>query len=334
MTHPLHRFGGFCAFVGALFTLTLAPARAAWTSLDLPPLPVSFGNYQMGHLPDGRLVFGTSGDLDRQTTFQTFGPVLLEDYTGAQSWDPSAVAIHSSTLGVIGAGGFFGPSPLYVFDPSNLATPFTTIPNVALQNYSVLFRDAASLYVGGGNGTGGSHAVSYVTLDGTSRVLIDNISTFSGDIALDSAGNLYVTDNDDLGLYEFPATQLALAIALNRTLTLDDGVFLTTLTRNGSIDVDSQGRIWSTGFQGNGLEMFDPGNGLFTTFTPALDNSNYIVRTFEVGGTGYVAYLNAEGFDAGDALTYGFDTVQNLVPEPASGALLICGLAIFARRRR
>lgn len=328
MLHPL-RPAALCA----AFVLAFTPLRAAWTSLSLPDLPVDFGSYQMAHLADGRLIYATDGDIDRQATFQSTGAVVLEDFTNALPWFPSSVSIFSDTLGVVGKGNF-GASQLYTFDPSNLATPFTPIPNVTLQDYSVLFRDANSLYVGGANGTGGKHAISHVTLDGTSRLLIDDISTFSGAMALDSQGNLFVTDNDDLALYQFPAAQLSLAISAQSTLTLEDGVFLTTLSRNSSLAIDSNGRVWASGFQGAGLEMFDPGNGIFTSFTPALANTNYIVSAFEIGGTGYVGYLNASNFFQGSAMTYGFDLVENLVPEPSTGALLLLSLSVFARRRR
>jgi len=333
MLRPLHRLAGLFAAAGSVLLLGAVSARAAWTSLSLPNLTVDFGSYQMAQLSDGRLVFATDSDIDRQTAFQISGAASLEDYANAVSWVPSSVSVFSDTLGVVGKGSF-GASQLFTFDPSNLATPFTPIPNVSLQDYTVLFRDASSLYVGGLNGTGGKHAVSYVALDGTSRLLIDDVSTYSGAMALDAAGNLFVTDNDDLALYEFPAAQLSLAIATNHVLTVSDGNFLTTLHRNSSLSIDALGRVWTAGFQGNGLEMFDPGNGLFTRFTPALANTNYVVSTFTAAGTNYVAYLNASGFSQGSAITYGFDRLENLVPEPASGALLLAGLAVCARRRR
>ncbi|MEQ1860639.1 MAG: PEP-CTERM sorting domain-containing protein [Chthoniobacteraceae bacterium] len=330
MTPILHRLGGLAAAI----TLAVSPVRAAWTSLSLPDLAVDFGSYQGAHLSDGRLIFGSKNDLDRQSLFQTSGSVQLDDYANALTWDPSSVRLFGDTLGVIGAGGFLGPSQLFTFDPSNLSTPFAPIPGVTLQNYSVHFRDAASLYVGGQNGTGGRHSVSYVTLAGTQRVLIDDISTFSGDMALDAAGNLYVSDNDDLALYKFSAAQLSTAIAFQTTLTLAEGLYLTTLSRNSSLAIDSLGRVWSAGFQGSGIEMFDPGNGIVTAFTPALPNTNYVVSAFSVAGAGYVGFINAGGFAQGSSLTYGFDLVENLVPEPGSAASLLLGMLVFARRRR
>jgi hypothetical protein len=330
MTHLLRYCSGLAAVACLLFTV---PARAAWTSLALPDLGTDFGSYHMGHTADGRLIYGSDNDLDRQVGFQLSGAVALTDYQNAGVWFPSSVSLFNDTLGVVGQGAY-GASQIYVFNPSDLATPFTAIPNVTLQDYSVLFRDASSLYVGGLNGTGGKHAVSYVTLAGTSQLLIDDISTYSGDMALDSAGNLYISNNDDLSLYEFPAAQLSIAIATHRTLTLADGAFLTKLHRNASLAVDAQGRIWSAGYQGSGLEMFDPANGIFTPFTPALDNSTYVVSTFSIGPTSYVGFINASGYFQGSTLTYGFDLVENLVPEPGSGALLLLGLAVFVRRRR
>lgn len=340
MLHLFRRFTGFAAVVSSVAAFHGQNARAAWTALDLPTLSTTFGSYQMAHLPDGRLVYGTDNDIDRQTTFQTSGAVAFDDYANAGAWYPSAVAVFSNTLGVVGEGSFSGASHLYVFDPSNLATPFTAIPSVTLQDYAFVFRDASSLYVGGKNGTdpgnltGRQNAVSYVTLAGTKQLLIDDISTYSGGMALDASGNLFVTDNDDLKLYEFTAAQLAAAITNHQVLTLNDGAFLTTLSRNSNIAIDSLGRVWSSGFQASGLEMFDPGNGSFTSFIPAWDNTNYIVSTFSAAGAGYVAYLNADGFTAGSNLKYGFDRVENLVPEPSTGLLLLAGLALAHRRRR
>jgi hypothetical protein len=317
--------------------LLTSRVQAAWTSVALPPLSQNFGSYRMGHLTDGSLVYGSNNDLDLQQG--GIASSVFGDYTNALPWDPSSVAIFSNTLGAIGQGTF-GASAIYTFNPSNLATPFTPIPGVSIQNYSVAFRDATSLYIGGNNGSASNgfgvqqHAISYVKLDGSAnKRIIDNISLFSGDFAVDIAGNLYVSDNDDLKLYKFTPLQLTTAI-LGSPLSITDGQFIATLNKNGSLAVDAKGRIWSAGFQTIGIDMFDPAAGKTTTFVPALSNSDYTVATFSTASDDYVAFINASGSGAGSTLTYGIETTRNLIPEPAAGALLLFGLGTFAAHRR
>lgn len=309
----------------------------AWISLSLPNLASTFASYQMDNLDDGRLVFGTTNQLYRQTTFQTTGTsVSLSPYTNISpnTWSPSSISLLDDTHGVIGIGSG-APGQIYTFNPSNLATSFTAIPGTTIQDYSLLYRDSAGIYVGGANGTGFKHAISYVSLSGaTNQVLIDGVDTYSGGMALDSAGNLFVTGSPNNLLYKFSAAKLSLAISQQQTLTLADGVPLATLEASSTIAVDALDRVWVAGYGQTGLRMFDPQNGLFTSFTPGLANENYVVGTFSDGSHNYVSYLNAAGFSQGDALTYGFDRVENLVPEPGSGALLLVGLAVFLRRRR
>ena len=120
----------------------------------------------------------------------------------------------------------------------------------------------------------------------------------------------------------------------HKTLALTDGTFLTTLDVDGSLAVDAQGRIWAAGFQKSGLEVYDPRNGTITPLLPALDNPNYVVSTFSAGGINYVGYINASDSTTGSTITYGFDRLENLVPEPASSALMLMGLAAFTRRKR
>ncbi len=317
------------ALAASFFTSTL---DAAWTSLTLPNVPNTFGSYQAANLPDGRLLYASKDALGRQTTF---GSSPLDAFQNPQSWDPSDVTVFGNTVGVIGVGGFFGTSAIYRFDPMNLATPFTAIPGVTLQNYTLVMRDAASLYVGGLNGTGGAHAIRYVALDGSvNKVIIDNISTYSGDFAMDVNGNLFVSDNDDLKLYKFTSAQVSDAIA-GSALTLANGLFVTDLNKNLSIAVDGLGRIWSAGYQSSGIDMYDPGTNSTSSFIPALDNTNYVVSTFSTGTDSYVAYLNASGTGAGAALTYGYEKSANLVPEPSTSLLLaISAAGLVARRRR
>ena len=98
--------------------------------------------------------------------------------------------------------------------------------------------------------------------------------------------------------------------------------------------MDGLGRIWSAGFQINGIDVYDPADGGLANFIPDQPNDNYVVSTFSVGANNYVGYLDASGSTAGSALTYGYDSVTNLVPEPTAGALLVIGLAAISGRRR
>jgi len=311
--------------------------HAAWTSFNLPPLSQSFGSYWAGHMSDGRLVYGSNSDLDLQSSF---GSSTLLDYNNAGTWDPSALAIFSNSIGAIGQGTF-GASSIYLFDPSNLATGFTAISGVTIQNYGLAFRDSSSLYVAGLNGSQMNifalpkHSVSYVTTDGSvNKVIIDNVSDFSGNIALDLAGNLYVSNNDDGGLYKFTAAQLSAAIS-GTALGIGDGQFLTTIAQNSSLAVDSLGRIITAGYGGTGIDIYDPANNTHTNLMPALANQNYVVSTFSDGVQSYIAYINASGSSTGSTLTYGYDTVANVVPEPGSVLLLCIGVAgVLGRRRR
>lgn len=312
-----------------------ATLHASWTVETLPSLPVDFASYRAAQMSDGRVIYGTNNQLSRGSV--PGSSFSLQSYTAAgaaTAWDPSSISLYSDTLGAIGAGTF-GPSSIYLFNPSDLATSFAPIAGLSLQNYAIAFRDANSLFVGGNNGTGGSHSVNYVTTSGSvNKVIIDNISTYSGDFAIDLAGNLYVSDNDDLKLYKFTASQLTAAIN-GTALGITDGTYLTTLSKNGSLAVDGFGRIWSAGYQSSGLDLFDPITGQTASLLPGLNNSNYVVQSYFSGGESYVGYLNAGGYLAGATLTYGTQKASAVVPEPTSGALLMAaGVAALARRRR
>lgn len=318
------------AIIAVALSLT-APFAQAWTEIALPPLTGNFVSYRTAFLPDGRFLYGTGSSLSRE---DAFGGSSRSDYANPQAWDPSFAALFSNSLGVIGVGGFSGPSQIHTFDPSDLNTAFTPIPALSIQNYSGLFHDGSSLLVGGGNGTGGSHSVNYVTLDGTTnKVIIDNISMFSSDFARDSSGNLYVSDNDDLKLYKFTAQQISDAIIGMSALSITDGVLVTTLNKAGSIAIDSQGRIWSAGFQSHGLDLFDSAAGTTTSFVPGFVNTNYVVSTFTDGSTAYVGYLNANGFLTGDALNFGYESDATLVPEPSGSLLFVTGQMLLTTRR-
>ncbi len=331
-------FSTIALFAGLASTAFGSLSVGQWTKLSLPPLAQPFGTYRAAHTPEGLLVYGSNNDLDRQATF---GSAVLEDFANASVWDPSDVAVFSATLGALGGGVFPGGNVL-LFDPSNLATPFTQI--AALQNYSMEFRDANGLYVGGANGSestasGKMHSLSYVPASGSpSKVIVDNISMFSADFAVDLQGNLLVADNDDGGLYRFTPVQIAAAI-LGSPLTVANGERLTTLVKTGSLAVDGLGRVWSAGFQGPGIDVFDPANGVSFTHYPtggtaAADNTNYVVNTFNRAGDSFVSYINAAGADTGSALTYGYDRAAVLVPEPSSALLLLGSAAFVVARRR
>jgi hypothetical protein len=334
MNHPHHRsrMRGFLLHASLAAVLLHRSAQAAFTVFDLPSLPAG-GSYVAAasdNLADGRLIYGTRNSLYEQTTF---GLAAVSPYSGIGSltWDPSSVAIYDNTHGVVAKGN--GAS-LYLFNPSDLGSSFDPIPGVSLQNFGVLYRDATNLLVVGTNGTGGVNAISSVKTDGTAnKVIIDQAGAYSGPIALDLAGNLYVTNAENGNLYMFTPEEVAAAITT--PVNLSAGHLITNVRRTGSLALDALGRIITGGydFSSFGFDVYDPATHRTETYAPAGQNNDYLVTTFSDGTNSYIGFLDA-GYTPGGSAKYGYDLVSN-VPEPVSGLLLLAGAIIpgFVRRR-
>lgn len=307
-------------------------AHAQFTVIALPALPATtaYPSFQPGELPDGRLIYGTQNSLYEQGAF---GGSSFASFNNPQSWDPSSITVYDATHAAIGSGTG-SASSIYLFNPSNLATAFTAVP-LNLQNYTLAYRDATSLYVGGTNGTGGAHAISYLTTSGTNKVIVDKAGAYSGGFALDLTGNLYAANAEDGKLYKFSKAQIDAAIA-GSALNLTDGTLLTTLDRTGSIAVDALGRIWSGGynFSLNGFDVYNPATGQKTNFSPTGANANYVVSTFTTSSGSYIGFTDSPTGTRGAALNYGYATIQS-VPEASGTALAVIGLlGLGAKRRR
>jgi streptogramin lyase len=306
-------------------------AFAQWTQFSLPNLADVYSPTAIANLPDGRYIFANEGSYHLQNAFGSASYTAFSNTAPGNTADPSFIAVWDATHAVAG-GGTFGPSDLYNFNPSSTSAPTFTANGLSIQNYSGVYRDANSLYVGGLNGTGDTHAISYVNLSTeTTKVIIDNISTYSAGFAQDAAGDLYVGDEDNGNVYEFTAAQLTLAIS-GSALSVANGALVHQFNNGlGTMAVDAEGRIWSAGYAANGLQEYDPATSTETDVIPGLTNANYMVTTFSVGGQGYVAYTDQlNPGQSGTAQYYGFEAI----PEPGTLVLTLLGLFALAAARR
>lgn len=245
--------------------------------------------------------------------------------------DPAFIAIYDDTLGVIGAGGS-GYSALYSFDPDDTLSVFSNIGTN--YNFQGVFSDSGSLLVNGASWTQPTNAVYYMTLSGgTSVLLLTDAGMYSAGLANDTDGNLYVANNDDGVVYKFTALQLEAAIT-SAPLSLGDAEFVHDFGDGGnvgSIAVDGLGRIWTAGWNQEGLKVYNPALDQEFTYIPGLTNTNYKVATFALGGTNYIAYLNqANPGQSGTEQTYGFDLAElYAIPEPGTLGLFALTGSIF-----
>ena len=96
-----------------VFTAILSTAISEWTTLSLPNT-TNWDKTTIGHLSDGRFIYGQSGALVQQ---DTFGSSAVSSYANAPTGDYSFVTSH-----FLGIGGF-SPQPVYSFSGGNLAHP-------------------------------------------------------------------------------------------------------------------------------------------------------------------------------------------------------------------
>lgn len=312
-------------------------ASASWTTFSMHAVDNAWGATAFDHLSDGRYVYGQSGSFYLQDAFGAAGYSTFSASPVA-STDPSFIAAHNDNTAVAGMGGW-SPSAFQAFDPSDTGSTFSEVGS-AVQNYNAAFYNASALIVGGATNNGGfgwdHHAVRYVALDSsTVTTIVDDVSLYSGALAVDASGNLYVGDNDDGSVYRFTSAQVDAAVA-GTTLTLDDGVFMHQFGSVGSLAVDGNGNVWAAGYGMNGIEVYNPTLGLTRSYIPALDNAYYKVDTFSTGGQNYIAWLNRDGWNpsGGDAITYGYTLAYFVsVPEPATAGLALLGALLLGTAR-
>lgn len=298
---------------------------AAWTTFGLADR-VSFNSTAMAHLDDGRLVYAHDGAVYQQ---DAFGLPSMTSFGNA----PSSAYSFVSSNGFLGVGSFGSTAPVYGFEAANTASSFTNTGSI--QSFHGLAYTANSILVVGANGVGGVSEIGHYNTAGVYQPIVSNVSAYSAGITLDAAGNLFVVDNDDLNIYSFSATQVTAALE-GATLGIGDGTLVTNLGVSGSIAVDSQGRVFVSGWQKSGVQVYDPDTAESGSILPNHDNTNYSVSTFSDGVNDYVGWLNWAGYSAGDAVTYGYDLDTNVpVPEPSAYGLFggLLALLIASRRR-
>jgi hypothetical protein len=313
--------------VASLCVATSAAISAEWTSFKVGTLNSFTLTY--AHRPDGQFVLGTNGQVFIQTTFGSPGKTLVTNTNNAV-FDPSFIAIRSETQGLIGGGGFGGPSGLFPFNPSDSGA---TISNTALatrQNYAAVFwKHPASGREGwlivGANGTAGASNLSFVSTDGTQiGAITDDLSSYSGGLATDSVGNVFVVLADvstveSEKVLKFTAAQIDTAVngVITSTPALATKASATVLFKadaSGSIAVDSAGRIWAAGYQIPWLQAYDPNTAVSRRFLPdhaplknAASQPTYLVQTFTRNSEGFVSFLANDGFyTPGSDLAHGY----------------------------
>ena len=119
---PMHislfkRAAVICA--SALAVASPAAYSQEWTSFKVGEL-VNY-SFSHAHLPDGRFLFGTVGQVFIQDSYGAAATTALENSEDVLM-DPAFMAVRSGSQALVGAGGFSGPSGVYLFDPSAPAT--------------------------------------------------------------------------------------------------------------------------------------------------------------------------------------------------------------------
>lgn len=313
---------------GLIFTLlflgaSMVPQAKAlpWSWLEIDSFnTTAFRTTAMAHLPDGRFLYGVSGQLHLQDAFGLAAKTTIS--TAAilpQVLDPSLIAVKNADHALVGQGGFGAVSSVFSFDPTPPTPGPANPPLASPQNYAgVYWKSPTSALegwlIGGGNGDLSANNVIFVSLDGSkSGPVTGAISTFSGGIAVDADGNLYAAtyeidfdtfqptaDADRVLKFSAPLVEAAIQAVIAGSpapVSISSSTFVYKFDGTSSIAVDSTGRIWATGYAVNHLQVFDPVTQSMTRIVP--DHGSfpggtdilYTVRDFMRSGTGYVAFL-------------------------------------------
>jgi hypothetical protein len=322
------------AIIGTL-ALAIVPVAAfsQWTSFS----PGTLGSFSFthNHRPDGRFVFGTAGAVRVQDSFGSNAFTTVSNI-GSVVFDPSFIIIDPSDNGLIGGGGFSGPSGLFSFSPATPTADIGTSPLATLQNYAATWWQHPSSgrsgwLIAGGNGIGGSHNLTFVSSTGTFIGAVTTaLSSFSGGVAADAAGNVFAAladFNPEVNnlIIKFTADQIDAAVLAILTgaptpLVRIQAQTVLQAAASGALAVDAAGRLWMGGFQIDHLQAFDPNTSVTRRFypltTPVPTHNgppSYAPRAFKQAGEDRLSFLaNDSLYTTGSDLILGHAALDDL----------------------
>ncbi len=327
-----------CALAIAFASATTVINAAQWTSFPIGKIGMQGFGFALDRLPDGRFVLGDEGSLYVQKTWGAATKTQIS--SGGVTFDPSFVAVRNATSGLVGGGGYPTPLGLYGFNPSATGTAVsgTSLVSSTLQNFcAVYWKHPASgregWLIGGTNGAGGKHNLTFVSADGTKVGAVTGvISTYSSGICTDAVGNVYAARSefftldaaDSEKVLKFTATQIDAAVAAVISGTpapVDraDAIVVHQFDGASSIAVDSTGRLWAGNYSGY-LQVYDPLSNTTRDVMPdhapiagAAGPTAYQVQVFNHAGVEYIGFLANDLFGAGGTnLVQGYKPVSEI----------------------
>ena len=316
------------AIVAAVLAASTVVANASWTLLALPDT-TNWNTTSIGHLPDGRFIYGHNGALIQQ---DTFGAAAATAFTNAPSGDYAFVT--ASHVGIFNSG-------TRSYDGGTTSTSFTT-RDTSIQGAYAGVSASGSLLMTGAASFGSPSGLFHISSSGTFATLVADFSPYSGGVAMNESGDVFIAYSDATGsgndnnIYRYSNAQIAAAIA-GTPLDFAAATFVGNLGVSGSLAYDPvENRLYAAGWQlGSGIAALDlDTNETYTHTLPG--DGNYAVTTFSDGSNGYVGWVSRSGWMGGDTVTYGYDFASALpVPEPSTALLLTAALtsAMFRRNR-
>ena len=270
------------------------------------------------HLPDGRFLLGTQGQLSIQAAWGQAPRLLIP--SGGVDFDPSFLAVADANHALLGGGGGFGgASGLHPFDPAAASPILTSQPLATLPNFcGTWWRSPASgrsgWIVGGPQQPSGQHGLSFLSPSGRLLgPLVARLSTYSAAVAADAAGNLFAAQYELPGsptqaasewVRRFSAAQIDAALlaleAGQPGLSGAHGTPIFQFDSASSLAIDAQGRLWASGFKTSHLQLFDPATGASRRILPDHPPLGpgltplYPVQTFSRLGQAYAAFLASD----------------------------------------
>ncbi len=319
----------FIAASSALFAQSLSitdPGYAGFKLFDANP---GFTITGMGAAPGGD-IFYIETDSSFSASSKLYSRSLGDAYTAATLRFDFGTFVFGSFVVWENGKVFFAESSTGAIRALNADFSIDPLGSVA-GNYDVAFSGGALFLSHNPGGSAAQNKVSRFDLVpdgggglmlGAADLIIDTPDDYSGPLEFDASGNLFYGGSGSFAhpdLHRFSAAEVAAAVGAGSTQALDAPHLYLANGVNAYLSSDGADALWQTNF--GSLNLI----GANTPTTAVIGTTT--------GSIGHLDRVGSELFVAVTNSSFDRSSVYAVVPEPASGLLLLLGFSGLCQRR-